>query len=716
MKSAKIYKFESSTRKNISFGSRFVLCEGKILPGASNTFEANEDNQLLLSSYELDLNEAYAIFFNAPWGSDLFNRYTSLPISDITDFDGNDLEKIVCGCLNFANYISATLQAYCAEIHVLCTTMTYDFCVLVPKSLPTDMIEFICLKIETMYLLWQKHEDTEAIQKNIDKINTVRYSNVSFSENRHKDIYSAYITKLLHRSMHDTDMKNEDILLASLVLKKCQEETFYRWVYDSGDVCFEAAPFYKEYERQFNIYSDSVKEYIDQTQEFSKHSTWVRAILNLTQELSRALLNECYKQAQNDYNSDWYNKPYEMLKMNFYGLYPIIICNQKDNGISSEYPMHYSEEFCHGFLYIPLDMICNLKRFIPAYTHELFHYIPPLSRKDRNDVIIELVVHSLLVYLRDEIYKNFGSEGSQLCQKIYSCYVNNLKNYFKSSLERLAPSGHTELNTLNLEVLLPVRTYLDSPQSFFETIKNTELTFDEVEDRCNKVLEKTKKIFSDENFKSNCVFLWEYEAESYTTTFNSVLRELRSDFAMCTLLGIDLSDYLKLMAEEPEWAAQNVESTADSVIIRLGLMTRILYNDNQDGLSIFPNSAERDDAWESKCYSVIRELKKSSDNAVTIEHLDNMESYIREYKKIALDQEDIYAQDGLSLLEKTVSPLIKDWKHKEVTQYARTRFAQWLREIYHSNKQLTNPEWLLAVRVFFRNFHSNIEAIEKNKT
>ena len=169
-------------------------------------------------------------------------------------------------------------------------------------------------------------------------------------------------------------------------------------------------------------------------------------------------------------------------------------------------------------------------------------------------------------------------------------------------------------------------------------------------------------IIEDTSFQNNCKFIWKYEADSYATSLNNTLRELRSDLIMVTILNMSLEKYLKLMISEPNWADRDDVSTADSVIMRIGLISRLLYNKDINGTMSFPNS-DQNFAWIEKCENILSNLQQSTSDDRTKRHIGNIRSYLKAYSQISIEESDRrYISKGCSLLETSLSPLIKQWK------------------------------------------------------
>lgn len=676
---------------------------------------ANNGQNLMLTFDVLTFKDAFVLPVNIPWymrSSCSDSKYSTQYLTESAASLNSD---IVSCAFELATTLESKLSAYCNKVRVLINTMAQDVFVLIPETEAFDTVEKICdaLKYEITPNSLREELKAELLIKDYHRqFQGVLDNGVFWDDNRHKGVYSSCIETLIHRDMLDNNMKMGDILLASLILKKCQQETYYRWVFDSGDICIEDSAFFKEYEKEFEKYSKLLKTYIEQSTQEHPLSNWNRAILNLTQVLSVDLLEKRYC-LLDEKSSEWKSQK-EALKKNFYGLYPIITDesatleeNTHNGEIFSYYPMHYSDEYCYGFLCIPIKMLDRFERFIPAYIHELFHYIPPISRKRRNDASIDIVAHSLLVHLRNEIYtaltKRFGTSESihKVCEKVYGRYFNNIREYLASGVKYHSHSDDILLNTMNLEMLLPVKTFFESPQKFFEVLCRTDLNINHDRDITDEVEKEIAKVLSKSDFKQQCMFIWKYESESYITTLNSLLRELRSDLAMCSVLNLNLYDYLKLMCNEPNWASLDMSKTADSVYMRLGIITRMLYNQARGADKIFPSVDEQDD-WYEYCISTLRKLEKENQSEV---YLKNMESYIDEYIVISIEQnDDQYLPKGCSILEQTLEKLLKEWE-MEINSYKDIPLIQWLKSVYEQNKDATKPEWLVGVYSLLRDFH-----------
>lgn len=266
--------------------------------------------------------------------------------------------------------------------------------------------------------------------------------------------------------------------------------------------------------------------------------------------------------------------------------------------------------------------------FFPAYIHELFHYISPSNRHDRNEVILKLAIHSVL----NPLYIHLASSKRQVIYDrvhrliYYSC--KELSDYFEPN----EISDSNDIDSMYYIIKMQCLQMLDFGRCY----------------------EHATSYFSDdEEFNSirlECIGRWE-DFDSYLRTFVVALREIRSDISMCHFLWKDVDNgetalkrYIAILASEPSFAKYNPDLTADSTILRFGFVTRYLIRQmykGADDLTLL-------NLWVDNVCDVIRRLRVSKRKGecsfascdelkcMTIEKLNNLMQYIAEYKKIAL--------------------------------------------------------------------------------
>ena len=237
-----------------------------------------------------------------------------------------------------------------------------------------------------------------------EEINRIINDSVFPSSNRNVDIYTKELNRIMALAESEPDHAKYLYLLALLVLKKCQQETYTRWVFDSGDICIEGSAFFNEYNRQFNKYISSIDALINQFQSERSTSKECWKLYQWLYQFSSDVASKRWliEEEKPEAKREWKSK--EALQKSLFVLFPIF--DPQANGVESYVPMHYSDEFGHGFLRVSHDLLSDSDRFFPALIHEAIHYIPPTSRADRNEVLIDLLVHAWLIHFRIEIIGN----------------------------------------------------------------------------------------------------------------------------------------------------------------------------------------------------------------------------------------------------------------------------------------------------------------------
>lgn len=515
--------------------------------------------------------------------------------------------------------------------------------------------------------MYYTHQNIQ-IQKEIEQI---VQNSVFPSSNRHLDIYMKNLNRIIDLAESEPDRAKDLRLLAFLLLKKIQQETYTRWVFDSGDICIECSDFFNEYERQFKKYISSIDILIDQLKSNTTTSKASWELYQLLHQFASDIASKRWliEEEKPETKREWKNK--EAFQKSFFVLYPIF--DPKAVGVESYVPMHYSDEFGHGFFHVSHALLLDPDRFFPAMIHEAIHYIPPASRADRNEVLIDLLIHAWLIHFRIEVFDrvfaiiNDIEMARDLCTSIYQLAHAGLKRRYVDESDRRLINNQNTYDSMNMSVFVPEVIYRWTPDKFVNVLCDSirSLTIEQnfrLDNKMQTLVRKTiNDILDDTSFQNNCKFIWKYEADSYATSLNNMMRELRSDLIMSNILDMSMERYFKLMVSEPNFANSDDASTADSIIMRIGLISRLLYKKDANGEVSFPDP-KQNSAWIEQCESILNNLKQNESNDQIKKHIDHIRSYLNAYNQIAIEESDRqYMLKGCSLLETSLSPLIKQW-------------------------------------------------------
>jgi len=234
------------------------------------------------------------------------------------------------------------------------------------------------------------------------------------------------------------------------------------------------------------------------------------------------------------------------------------------------------------------------------------------------------------------------------------------------------------MDSMNLAILQSEFIYSTSDQEFIDILLSTNLSRLPFSSEEHTVL----KIIVDDLAKNSKLIgtlknIWKYEADSYATTYNSLLRELRSDINMVILLDMDLKTYIRTMIKELDFSTDNDKIVADSVILRFGFMTRFLAQyDSVSKPDFSPcTSAEEITNWRESCKQIFNQIQieenfDSQENQHHLTHLLNIMSYIDIYRDMVIEQnEGYYIAPYHSLLEILLTPQINKWKNNAIEMY-----------------------------------------------
>jgi len=243
------------------------------------------------------------------------------------------------------------------------------------------------------------------------------------------------------------------------------------------------------------------------------------------------------------------------------------------------------------------------------------------------------------------------------------------------------------MDSMNLAILQSEFIYSTSDEEFIDILLSTNLSRLPFSSKEHAVL----KVIVDDLARNSKLIgtlknIWKYEADSYATTYNSLLRELRSDLNMVILLDMDLETYIRTMIKELDFSTDNDKIVADSVILRFGFMTRFLAQYDLVSKPDFSpcTSAKEMTNWRESCIQIFNQIQieeyfDPQENQRHLTHLQNITSYLDIYKDMVIEQnEGYYTAPYHSLLETLLTPQINKWKNdaKEMYDYESIQFLR----------------------------------------
>lgn len=616
--------------------------------------------------------------------------------------------------------LSNAISKAFTEIQIFCCIYCHDFCLL-SSDMGIDLeavSNYIDEYLEAYLLIDKSKYNLEKYKSEIDIINNrERIIRCMLSDRqfvKYNPMFSNYIwmNKRLNSVECDSIEKKEELnLFSSLLVKDLVEETHLYWMYESGELRYENAAkncILSNRNRQYFKYFDM---FCEQAKSKNVFHDWVWSLVFLTQTLLASFLGRNTA----EYDDEKYS--------NFFGFVPVFEdIKNKRSELTSHFSHHISRRYCHGFLVVPVDSIQNLPEYFPAYIHEFFHYIPPLNRVQRNTIIFELVLHSLLYDYRtklpSELYEEvFGIFGESLI-RTFSRYNFDPETIFYCDSMEYMERMKSVFDKFNIKSVL---NYI----SDFISEKYANKDYDLI---INYIAGKICESFT-------------LKARNYTNTFIFFFREIRSDISMCLLLDIDLKQYIEILAEEPLFAVLNGRDCADSTILRFGYMCRILYefdklkeqavdNRGHNNGNLTDSNAwifylktwlkdgcklNNSDKWLHDCCDLIDECLNErilKGNFSLIDNYQNLKSYLHEYVLLAIEkEEEQFIHKGESLLENVIQDkaIITNWI-ESILQYANHPFANEIMNLYKKYTSEIEAEekltMLWGMRILFRDLYS----------
>lgn len=594
--------------------------------------------------------------------------------------------------VKLADIISSFLSKYYKNIFAFCCIHNYDFCFVSAikvdfETIKTEVSDFLNTIFATEYdELYHDLINENIFNKNsLTRFDLIR-NDRSFV--RHHPNYSEYLERII--SVQDVkcgspERKMELSLFSSLILKDLTEATHLYWLYESGEVRREISEITHiifERDQKYFKYLDLFCQQADSQYVFHD---WIWCLVFLTQSLLSSIKHRSVNECKDNTEILEHN--------NFFGFIPVIEDTEDNNSeVMSFFTRHISRKFCHGFLVVPSNSIYNIPKYLPAYIHEFFHYIPPKNRNERNQAILTLVLHAILSDLRCSL-------SSPIYEVAVEMFFNELIKY----------ANFYELNESNIFDCDSME-YLERIRNVFMGV-DFELVYDTVFwgvlDRYNNA-----DVFNCfRKFKKTILECFNNSALNYIITFVMFFREIRSDIAMCAFFNMDLSNYIRILAEEPLFAALPKNQCADSTIMRFGFMCRYLvkkqYNDVND--------------WKKICRKEIDLIAKNQSKLIEddlfSQKLRHLKEYLDEYESISIElEEGNYTPLGQSFLEDFLSDnnIISTWE-SSVSEYLNHSLPKEICSVYINYMQKTHTERMLnmcGIRFLFRDlylFNPNID-------
>lgn len=597
--------------------------------------------------------------------------------------------------VSLADTISTFLSEYYKDIFVFCCIHNYDFCFVSAtkvdfESVKSEVVDFLNTVFPDEYV--DIYEDFIS-ENNFNKNSLARFDLIRNDRSfvRYHPNYSEYLERIIsiqEIKCDSPERKMELSLFSSLILKDLTEATHLYWLYESGEVRREISEITHiifERDRKYFKYLDLFCQQADS--QFVFHD-WIWCLVFLTQSLLSSIKHRSVNECKDDKEVSEHN--------NFFGFIPVIEDAEENNSeVMSFYTRHISRKFCHGFLVVPSDPISNLPEHLPAYIHEFFHYIPPRNRIKRNQAILKLVLNAILSDLR-----------CYLPSKIYN---DAIEIFFKEIVKYANLYEFNESEIFDCDSM----EYLERIRNVFMRVE-FELVYDTVFFQLLKDYNNVDVFNSFRKFKKTILECFENSALNYIITFVMFFREIRSDIAMCTFFNMELSDYIKILAKEPLFAALPKSQCADSTIMRFGFMCRYLLKKKKKDIS----------DWKITCKNEVdnlaNELSDSKGDDTLQKKLKHLKEYLDEYEDISIElKEGNYTPVGESFLENFLSSddnIISTWENS-VSEYLNHRLPKEISRIYNEYMEKTLAEKALdmcGIRFLFRDLYSFNPDIDKD--
>lgn len=632
-----------------------------------------------------DISNGDIVIYTDDVEFDYLNTYKVEFVSLPYDFKKNMYENMNFGSLyvasqqlfskycEMAETVRSILREKYQNIYFFCSIFSFDFCLLVSENEKNYDLQFIKNEILNFFNKTPKEKNLIELDAEKEYLSNRIKRNRCILDDRKFVVYNPrfieYIETMnaIDKVKTDSfDRKQELSLFGTLVVKDLTEETHLNWLYETGEPRHEitdmASIITEQNKRYFKYFNDFAKQASDD----SAYSDWVWALVFLTQTLLFNITNNTI---------DHYD---ESFRFNFFGFVPII--GDYMGEVCSFYSRHISRKFCHGFLSIPKESIYNLPEYFPAYIHEFFHYIPPHDRIIRNKVILELILHSVLFKISNNVDK-----------RNYDLIFTLFKNEIIEETKKYGFAADDFFSCDSME-------YSERLNAFFYDIDFASIyTNFKIKIKDENISNIYEVVSSHEDF---CISLCKNHAKDFIRIFVLFFREIRSDIAMCRFFDIDLKQYIKILAQEPVFAFMAPEDCADSTILRFGFMCRYLFQ---------RNTKTNPSSWCNFTCSIIDELIKEDNSKKNhiLRNYENLKGYLMEYNKGFIEHNSgCYTPKGESMVENILcqNKIVSEWE-THINRYAKQPFSNDIKELYKEYVKANPTERLKSIcgiRLLFR--------------
>lgn len=614
--------------------------------------------------------------------------------------------------LEAAELLKYAIREISPSVDVLCNLSFGDFCILdTDKSFQSSTIKQSAHYFFQNYS-WSDEESANVLQtlnKQILKRFTTQFL---YKRNPYYAEYADVLSKLMVLPCGNNDRSMECSLLAALLLRTMLDETAVRWVNTSGDLYYDEPEMSHALDAAHARLMRGLHLFLDQAPFNQVYSNQIWSLIFVTRALLASIIGRAERDAFNwdaleDQNAAEQETILERFN-SFYGFLPIIEPEAAE--VSSYFTENHSPDYHFAFLTVPHRFVGQFWSFFPACVHEFYHYISPIDRRSRNNIILKLTLYAILnpIYSITEDSPVDLTVYQQFVELIFDC-IECLRSDLFHPTDECSENKFYQMETS--------MKYIDLMRGLLPTL-DFSLFYDYA---VHKILAEhadapqLKSILSVS--KAKCLALWNDNAVDFAQTFAVALKEIRADIAMCHFLDLNLDNYIKIMALEHSFASLPAQRTADSVFLRFGFMTRYLFFSKSDSFS-YTSSALR--KWKDTCLKSIASLSENEIEDLE-EKQNNLRAYLEEYEEITVDSESekhvIVIFESMLLTAENEEPSFVDSWERRLNRHKEHAFVQDLKELYnHYINQTDTREQLLfeyQTRLVFRDLFEHFSDIDR---
>lgn len=606
------------------------------------------------------------------------------------DFFPSDAHHIMQFYVQIAQQLTSQLQQafHSSQIYALAAIGSCDF-VVISSDISSEKLEqqveqawkYLFPLANQLYSANMGQED-ELTQQVREQAKECNYWACTYNPRSYR--FQQWYRQINQNALNSLEEEQAYLFLLLSLKKKELHISQSRWLSGAGEFFPDLPTLKPEFDSTEDLFYQYMSIFLDNTKITSVYSSWTWMYYFYFRAVRNQLFPDDERSPQNE-DAIW-------RKLNFEGVYPIIT----DYEESSQKKIYSGNSFFASpfgnidYLCIPSDDATDFWNRFPSYLHEFYHYIPSSHRNERNKKILELSCLYLFEPLIDPLIAEGCNQINHYISRIVSGFIEYCNFNFISLSETTKQIDQSQKIPDNLEALYP---NLDEQVKFFDS-RYIYALFPEAWGKVDfdgfiTHMQTPNDIFPQSvvNAVKASVTQLSLKASEFPKIFRSfcrLMKELRSDMAMCEILEWTHEKYISYILKD-EWLCEtSEEETVPSVKLRINLVIHKLASEN----SVFD----------------LDEFKRFIDQqpAADEKKRSNLKNYLEWYHKH-------FIKNGKSIFSNILFDLLDEWQEEYRDDVSRSKLLQQAKSMYELRQSLQTPQELLAFQIenclYFKDYY-----------